>query len=453
MAEMDGATGTAPSQPWPRPAYAWYVIAVLVVAYAFAVVDRIVIGLLVEPMKADLQITDTQMGLLQGLAFAIFYTLFGLPMGVLVDRWKRVHLLAMGVFVWSAATVACGFARTYGVLFVSRIGVGAGESTVTPASSSIIADLFPPSQRPRAYGVFMVGGTLGTAMAYMLGSFAIVMSDSLRAMAPGLLGGFRDWQIAFMAVGLPGVLLSLLIILTIREPARRDRLTAEGGKLSFGPVLAQLKAHWFAYLTLMGGAVLNVMVVNAQLAWLPSLFTRIHGWSPAQIGTTLGLIGLPCGAFSALSGGVILMWLTRRGRTDGPILLVMLQAVMWAIFGTIKCLAPDTTVALVAHAITSLFAVWSVTAALAGLNQITPNEMRGQIIALYMLLTGLVGVSVGPLSVGLLSDHVFSGPLALQPSLASVYAGGGALAVVLLWVGRRAFSRSVEASKVWTTQA
>lgn len=452
MADHVGATETAPV-PWAKPAYAWYVLILLVIAYAFAVVDRIIIGLLVEPMKADLGINDTQIGLLQGLAFAIFYTLFGLPMGVLVDRWKRVRLLAMGVFVWSAATVACGFAKTYPILFLSRIGVGAGESTVTPASSSIIADLFPPSQRPRAYGIFMVGGTIGTAMAYVLGAFAIVMAETLRETFPALLGNFRDWQIAFMAVGFPGVLLSILVITTIREPLRRDRLTKEGEKLSFKPVLAQLNTHRLAYLTLMGGAVLNVMVVNAQLAWLPSLFTRVHGWSSAQIGTTLGLIGLPCGGFSALSAGVILMWLNKRGRTDGPILLVMLQAIMWAIFGTIKCLAPDPTVALVAHAITSLFAVWSVTAALAGLNQITPNEMRGQVIALYMLMTGLVGVSLGPLMVGFLSDQVFSGPLALQPALACAYGFGGALAVALLITGRKAFSRSVDASKVWTTKA
>ena len=453
MADQTAGAGSAAPPAWPRPAYAWYVIAVLVIAYAFAVVDRIIIGLLVEPMKADLQINDTQIGLLQGLAFGIFYTVFGLPMGVLVDRSRRVTLLGLGVFVWSAATIACGFARSFGMLFIARIGVGAGESTVTPASSSMIADLFPPSQRPRAYGVFLLGGTLGSALAYMLGSFAIVMTAHLRGLAPGLLGGLRDWQLVFMSVGVPGLLWSLLIVLTIREPLRRDRLSADlGSILSFGPVLRQIRTNGLAYGALMGGAVLNVMTINAEMAWLPSLFTRVHDWPSARIGASLGLIGLPCGAFSAISAGVILMWLTKRGRTDGPVLLIMLQAVMWAVFGVLKCLAPDPMMALAGHAVTSLFAVWSVTAALSGLNQITPNEMRGQIVALYMLLTGLVSLTLGPLSVGLLSDHVYSGPLALQPSLATIYAIGGTIAVALLWVGRDAFSRSVVASRAWTTQ-
>jgi len=149
-------------------------VGILVLAYALAVVDRIAIGLLVEPIKADLHISDTQMGLLQGLAFAVFYSLFGLPLGVLVDRWKRVDVLAMGIFVWSAATAACGFARSYAMLFVGRIGVGAGEATVTPAASSLIADLFHPNERSRAYGVFMVGGAIGTALSYVVGSGAII---------------------------------------------------------------------------------------------------------------------------------------------------------------------------------------------------------------------------------------------------------------------------------------
>lgn len=446
------STSAPATEAWPRPAYAWYVVALLVVAYAFAVVDRIAIGLLVQPMKADLGISDTQMGLLQGFAFAVFYTFFGFPMGVLVDRWKRVRLLSIGIAAWSAATMACGMARTYGSLFLARVGVGAGESTVTPASSSIIADLFRPELRSKAYGVFMVGGSIGTAMAYLLGSFAIALSQDLRIAMPELLGDFRDWQIVFIMIGLPGLLLSLLILLTVREPARRDRVAKTSEPLPFREVWAHIKANARAYTALMVGTVLNVMVVNAQLAWFPSLFTRVHGWTAAEIGTTLGLIGFPCGTFSALSAGVVMSWLSKRGRVDGPILVVMLQSIVWGIFGTIKCLTPSTDVALACHVMTSLFAIWSVTAALTGLNQITPNEMRGQVVALYTLLTGLVGVTVGPLVVGLLSDNVFIGDKGLQPSLAAMYFFGGFLGVALLLAGRRAYGEAVIRARTWATQ-
>jgi len=451
----DGTSATAAPRAadWPNPAYAWYVVALLVVAYAFAVVDRIAIGLLVGPMKADLGISDTEMGLLQGFAFAVFYTFFGFPMGVLVDRWKRARLLALGVAFWSSATVACGLAKSYAGLFAARVGVGAGESTVTPASSSLIADLFPPEKRSKAYGVFMVGGSIGTGMAYLLGSTAISLAQEVRAAFPSLLGAFRDWQIVFIVIGLPGLLLSLLILLTVREPERRDRSGSGDGRTSPRQVWLHMKANGMAYAALMLGTVLNVMVVNAQLAWFPSLFTRVHGWSAAEIGTALGLIGFPCGTFSALSAGVVMSRLAKRGRVDGPILVVMLQAVVWGVFGTLKCLTPNTDVALLSHVMTSLFAIWSVTAALNGLNQITPNEMRGQVIAVYTLLTGLVGVTFGPLVVGVLSDHVFTGATGLQPSLAAMYFFGGFLGVALLLLGRRAYGDAVDRARAWATAA
>lgn len=449
VTEAAGPAGTDPVA-WPSRPYAWYAVGILVLAYALAIVDRIAIGLLVEPIKADLKISDTQMGLLQGLAFAIFYSLFGLPMGVLVDRWKRVNLLALGIFVWSAATAACGFARSYAMLFVGRIGVGAGEATVTPASSSLIADLFPPTERSRAYGVFMVGGAIGTALSYVVGSGAIVMATALREWSPGLFGSFADWQLAFMVMGLPGVVLALLVALTLREPIRRD-VADVGHAFSLIPIWRQLKSNWAAYLAIMGGTVLNVMVVNAQIAWLPTMFIRAHGWTSVQVGTTLGMLGFPAGTFSALSAGVVLWWLAKRGRTDGPILVVMLQALVWAVFGTFKSLTPDTTLALGAHVITSLFAIWSVTAALAGLNQITPNQLRGQITAIYTLFTGLIGVTVGPLMVGLLSDHIFPGAKGLQPSLAVMYAFGGAGGVLLLLLARKSYSDAVIRARSWTT--
>jgi MFS family permease len=451
--EAVAAAPAALTAAWPPAAYAWYAVVMLVLAHALSIVDRIAIGLLVEPIKADLHVTDTQMGLLQGLAFAIFYTLFGLPMGVLVDRWWRVRLLGIGMVVWSSATMACGLATSYLMLFLGRVGVGAGEATVTPASSSIIPDLFRPADRPKAYGVFQVGGSIGTALSYVVGSGAIVMAATLRLWAPAVFGGFSNWQIAFLVMGAPGILLAAVLVLTLREPERRDRLTPTSARFSLGPTWRQLKGNWMAYGVIIGGAVLNTMVVNAQIAWFPSLLIRAHGWTPAQVGGTLGVLGFPAGTFSAISAGLVLAWLVRRGRADGPVLVMILQALTWALFGTIKALHPDMTVVLTAHVLSSLFAIWAVTAALAGLNEITPNEMRGQMTALYGLFSGLIGLTLGPLVVGMLSDDVFPGPRGLQPAMATMYLGGGALAVLLLAAGRRAYAAAVARARVWHTEA
>jgi MFS family permease len=253
-------------------------------------------------------------------------------------------------------------------------------------------------------------------------------------------------------MGAPGLLVALLIVLTLREPERRDRLGAAPAKFSFGPIVRQVKANWGAYGVIIGGAVLNTMVVNAQIAWFPTLLIRAHGWTAAQVGGTLGLLGFPAGTFSAISAGLVLAWLVKRGRADGPVLVMILQALTWAVFGTIKALHPDMTVVLTTHVLSSLFAIWAVTAAIAGLNEITPNEMRGQITALYTLFSGLIGLTVGPLVVGMLSDDVFTGPKGLQPAMATMYLVGGALAVLLLLIGRRAFVGAVARARAWRTE-
>ncbi len=433
----------ADATPWPSPRYGWFVVFLLVLAYAFGVVDRIVIGLLTQPIKADLQLSDTELGLIQGFAFSLFYAMFALPVGLLVDRWKRVPVLWGGVLIWSVATVTCGLAGTFMTLFLARVFVGAGESTTTPASSSIIADYFPPSLRARAYGIFAMGGSVGIGIAYLLGSVAIQLAAGARDWAPALLGGFREWQIVFFIVGVPGILLALVMALAIREPARRGGAPATG-RISLLPLWREMRINRLALLTIMLGTIMNVMIVNAQLAWFPTLFFRVHDWTPARVGNALALVGVPFGLFSAITAGWALSWIAKRGRDDGPVLVMGLQCAAWAIFGTLKSLAPTPQLALAGHVATSLFATWAVTAALTALNQMTPNRLRGQVVAIYTLLTAFVGVALGSVSVGVLNDYVFTDPKGVAPSLAVVCAAGGLFGIALLTYGRSAYVQAVQ---------
>jgi MFS family permease len=428
--------------PWPKPRYAWFVVSLLVLAYAIGVVDRIVIGLLTQPIKADLALSDTELGVIQGFAFSLFYALFALPVGLLVDRWKRVPVLWVGVLLWSLATVACGFATSFAMLFLARVFVGAGESTTTPASSSVIADYFPPAQRAKAYGVFAMGGSLGIGIAYLLGSIAIQVAEGIRHWAPALFGEFRVWQIVFLVVGAPGILLALAMAVSIREPLRRGGAAATG-RISLLPLWREMRTNRLALVTVMLGTIMNVMIVNAQLAWFPTLFFRVHGWTPAQVGNALALVGVPFGLFSAITAGWVLAWLARRGRDDGPLLVMGLQCIAWAVFGTAKCLAPTPQLALLGHVLTSLFATWAVTSALTALNQVTPNRLRGQVVAVYTLLTAFVGVALGSVAVGVLNDNVFTDPKGVAPSLALVCFTGGLVGIALLAYGRRAYLAAV----------
>jgi MFS family permease len=434
------------NRPWPDARYAWFVVSLLVLAYAFGVVDRIVIGLLTQSIKADLGLSDTELGIIQGFAFSLFYALFALPIGMLVDRWKRVPVLWSGVFIWSAATVACGFAGGFMTLFLARVFVGAGESTTTPGSASIIADYFPPALRPRAYGIFNMGGSIGIGIAYLLGSVAITMAGDLRALAPQWLGEFRDWQLVFFIVGAPGILLALVMALAIREPVRRGGAPTTA-KISFVPLWREIGTNRLALFTIMFGAIMNVLIVNAQLAWFPTLFFRVHEWTPQQVGTSLALVGVPAGLLSAITAGWVLSALAKRGRDDGPLLVMGLQCLVWAIFGPLKCFAPTPELALAGHVVTSLFATWAITSALTALNQVTPNQLRGQVVAIYTVLFGFAGVAIGSVAVGLLNDYVFTDVRGVAPSLALVCAVGGLTGIALLWYGRTAYLQSVLRSR------
>ena len=440
---------TEAEKPWPNRAYSWYVVALLVISYASGVVDRIVIGLLVKPIKEDLNLSDTEIGIIQGLAFALFYSLFTLPIGFLVDRWSRKTVVWGGSFIWSCGTIAGGLSNSFWSLFASRVVMGAGEATITPGSSSLIADYFPPKDRPRAYGVFAMGGSIGIGIAYLLGGVAIGFADTVRSWMPSLLGGFADWHIVFFIVGVPGVLLAILMALTIREPERRGGYVPQGTKISLVPLWRELSTNRIALMAVMMGTIMNVMIVNAQLAWFPTLFVRVHEWEPTRIAMALALVGVPFGIISAITAGWSLTWLAKRGRTDGPILVMMLQCAAWAVFGTAKCLVPTPELALIGHVCTSLFATWAITAALTALNQVTPNQLRGQVVAVYTLLTGLVGIAVGSGAVGLLSDYVFNYQTGIAPALALVCLTGGLAGIAMLAYGRNSYRVAVQRAANW----
>jgi len=442
-------TARAAHVPWPRPRYAWYVVGVLVVSYAFAILDRIAISLLVQPIKADLGLSDTQIGLLQGAAFGIFYSLFAIPIGFLVDRRSRRWILSTGVALWSLATLACGTARGFASLFLARIGVGVGEASVSPSASSLIADYFPPEKRGRAYGIFMMGSTLGMGLAYLLGAVALDASGAIRTATGALLDGVKDWQIVFFLIGAPGLLLAVLMAATVREPLRRDRAGGDAAS-SWAPLLALLKSNRLAYFTVIAGTVFNLICIYAQISWHPTLFIRVHRWSASEVSLAFGAAVLPIGILSSITAGWMIDAFSKRGRLDAPLLVMIGHSAILATFGTAVSAVSDARTAYVAFAINTISASWSYAAALAALNQVTPNELRGQITGVYTLVTGLVSMGVGAFAVGFLSDNVFTGPEGVGPSITAVNLTSALVAGVILLAGMPAFREAVRRAGSWT---
>ncbi len=445
-------TESAPSgaTPWPSPVKAWYVVVVLAFAYAFAILDRIAIGILVIPIQTDLGLTDTQMGLLQGAAFGVSYSLFAIPLGYFVDRYSRRTLLAAGICMWSLATIMCAYARDFTSFFIARVFVGIGEASVSPAAASLIADYFPPERRSRAFSVFMLGSTLGIGLAYLLGAVALHLSGFVKGLGWTALADMKNWEIVFILVGVPGLLLTALVLTTVREPVRREKgAVATGSAVS---LKATLVKNRFAYLAIISGAALIMITVYAQLAWLPTHFIRRYGWSASEVSIAFGVGFLPIGVFSSLSAGWVLNWLRKRGRQDAPLLVIAFQAVVVMTCGALMCVGPNAWLAYLGFILVTVPGTWSYVAALSGLNEITPNELRGRVTGLFTLVTGLVSLGGGAFAVGFLSDTFFPGPNGVGLGLMAVNTVATAIAAIIVLMTIKEYRATVSRS-VWLGQA
>jgi MFS family permease len=419
------------------------IVGLLTAAYAVSILDRTIISLLVQPITHDLHISDSQFGLLQGLAFSILYSVIGLPMGMLADLWDRRLTIIIGLVLWSSATLGCGFANSFSALFAARAAVGIGEACLMPVAASLIADLFAPDRRAKAYGVFVGGSTIGSGLALILGGLAIKLAAHLVTTAQAVFGGFAPWHVVFFLTGAPGLLIALVMALLLREPARKAIKAAEADGEGSLSTFAFLKSSWRAHGALIGGAALNLACVYAIIAWFPALFMRVHGWSAATTGQVLGWLSLPIGLFTAINSGWVMAWLAKRGHSDAPMLVAATTALAFATFGVGACLLPSGAWAIVGYVAITLVVNWNSVAAIAGLAQITPSRLRARVVSVYNLIIGVFSMSLGAFAVGQLSDTVFKGPKGISASLAAAFLGFSLPALAVLLAGRGAYRKAL----------
>ncbi len=339
--------------PPPGERYAWYVVLVLMLAYTLSFVDRQILGLLVQPIRSEFGISDTQIGLLQGLSFALFYTVLGLPMGWLVDRFSRRNLIAGGVALWSLMTAVCGVATSYSGLFAARVGVGVGEAALSPAAFSMISDYFRRERLGIALSVYAMGVFIGAGLAFIVGGAVVDAVTKLPPMEIFGLGALSAWRLTFLIVGAPGLLLAL-VIWRLREPLRRGVMQSAGAEPAqprVAEVMAMVRARRGAFGGITLAMAAHAICMYSVFAWMPTVFIRRFGWSPGEAGLALGLVVLFCGCAGMVLGG----WLTDRwqanGRSDaalrvgtlGALLTVgagVVAPVIATPFWVVLCLAP-----------------------------------------------------------------------------------------------------------------
>ncbi|MEO7385955.1 MAG: MFS transporter [Gammaproteobacteria bacterium] len=425
-------------EPWPRPGIAWYAVAILVIAFIFSFIDRIIIAMLVEPLKQDLGLSDTQLGLLQGLAFAVFYATVGLPIGRWADRYSRRAIIGWGIFFWSLMTAVCGLARNFWELFLARVGVGVGEAALSPAAYSMIADYFPREKLGRALGVYQAGAFFGAGLSFLLGGLVIGAVGKAGPISLPVLGDVQAWQVVFFAVGLPGVLIALLM-LTVREPLRRGRLAAGKAGIPLGDVLRYAVQRWRVFVLHFIGFALLAVPITTIITWAFVYFTRVLGFTPPQAALRLGGLLVFLSPLGVYAGGWLADLLHRRGYRDGTLRVALFAAAGLLPLSVVAAVATDRNLVIALFGPLIFFASLSMALAPAALQVVTPNQMRGQVSAVWMLVLNLVTAGAGPSAVGVITDYVFGDPLAVGRSIALVNCISVPLAALVLWAALKPF--------------
>jgi MFS family permease len=442
--------------PYPNPAYAWYVVVVLLLAYILAFVDREIIALLVPDIKASLQISDTQMSFLLGGAFAVFYTFFGVMIAWFADRGNRRWLIFAGVTFWSIMTAACGFSTSYAALFLARVGVGAGESALNPSALSMLKDYFPPDRIGRAVGLYTAGVSSGSGIAFIFGGALYPKLKEAGPVELPLLGWHEPWQLMFIYVGLPGLLIALLV-LTIREPIRREFLLT-GRKPEATPVLQTMRyliARWRAFLVLFFALSSLAIMAYGIGFWIPEFLRRTYDLSPQELGYWIqwrGVITIVFGLIGVLVGGWMCDYFQKRYE-DGYVRVCLVSFLVMALGYCLFTLMPTPLLAMLFLIPASLGAAAPTAAGAAAVVSIAPPTMRAQCIAFYYFILNAVGFFVGPTAVALVTDFYFADEEQLRYSMFVVAAVVSVIGTGLLLYNLPHFRAAAREAKQWTEGA
>ncbi len=415
--------GTPKSGATYSAGYSRYVLGVLFLVYVFNFIDRQILGILLEDIKADLGVSDTAMGFLAGFAFVIFYTLAGIPIARLADRTSRRSIIAVGLVLWSVATAASGLARNFLQLALARVAVGVGEAAGSPPAHSLLSDYFPPERRATALSIYAAGVYVGAMLAFLAGGF---IKEAL------------GWRAAFFVVGIPGILLALIVRFTVAEPKRgqTEAQNLDAAPVSTGDVIRYL-GSCPPFLFMVSASAIQSLSGYSVLVWGPAFFSRVHGMSGSEIGTGLGIIIGVTGCLGGYLGGRLA---DHMGQRDARwyMRLPAIQSLIAVPFIVAVTLADSGPMALFWFAPFYAISAMYVGPMHSMAQSLVKLRMRATTSAILLFVVNMVGLGLAPLVVGLLNDQVFVrfGPEAIRYSLLVMGLAGGC-ASILFWLASR----------------
>ena len=395
------AQSVASARPGP-PISHWYTAVLLAFCYALSYLDRKILALLLEPIKQSLELSDTQMGMLLGPAFAISYIGLAIPIAFLADRKSRKHIIAGGIALWSLVTVITGTLKNFGQLFAARIFLGAGEAALGPAAISLISDMFPKESRARAIAIYTMGGSIGGGIAYAVTGTVYDWAKNLDLSGVPLFSQSLPWQITFVLLGLPGFLFAAAVFFKVKEPKRTGlRAFGEEGKET---VSLTDTARYIANKGKVFGcfciAASVIAVMNYVQDWNATLFSRVFGWDQTVFGQRNGLVLLVVGPLSVLTAGSLADWFHRRGHSDGAYRVVLIGTCLLVPTCAIYPIMPDGWSAFVINQLSNVGVAFVAATSPTVLVSIAPGQIRGQAMALYFVALSCIGLLLGPTSVG-----------------------------------------------------
>ena len=377
-------------QPAQSKWYRWYTVGMLAVVYASSHVDRQIMAIVLQPIKEELGASDTQMGFLIGLTFALFYATLGMPIAMLADRTNRRNIIAIAVTVWSGMTVLCGYAGTFVQMALARIGVAIGEAGSTPPSHSMIADLFASHERASAMGLYVAGINVGLLVAYLAGGWIV---DNW------------GWRAAFVTVGLPGLLIAVMLVLTVREPKRGgDKGIVDIHAPSFTETVSYIMRHRTLCYIIFGNSVAS-FVGYGMVLWLPTFLLRSHDFSATQAGFTMAmLIGVGGAIGTLLSGRIVDAVATRDARWRVWAIAISLVAPLPLAVGFL--LLDNLALAFALYVLPAMFGAFYIAPTAALIQHCVPVKMRALAAAITLFMANIIGLGLGPQGVGILSDFL-----------------------------------------------
>lgn len=437
---------------YPKETYAWFVVGVLMVVYIFSFMDRQILNLLVDPIKNDLGITDTQVSYLGGLAFALLYTIAGIPIGRLADSKNRTFIIAFGLAFWSFCTMLCGVATRYFWFFLARMGVGVGEATLSPSAYSMISDLFRPSRLALAISIYAAGIYIGSGLSLMVGGGVIAWAEGIENPSLPLIGEVAAWQMVFFLVGLPGLLFTL-VVLMVKEPIRRGLKKVENEEpvrsVPFLQVFSYIGSNWRTFLYHNVGFAFCSFISYGASYWIPSFLIRVHEMSRPEAGFWYGGVVLVFGTMGIIFGGWLADRLAKKGYKDSKMRVGLIAAVLHIPFGILYPLLPswEWVVLVLCPSVFTVAMPFGV--APAAIQEMMPNRMRAQASAVYLFVLNLIGLGLGPSAVAWCTDYIYEDPMQVGMSLLWVSTLFGVVASILLYLGMRHFKTSLKNLEDW----